>query len=166
MVGRYGASAARADCLAASICDSACTTAGPRETIEKSSSSLRASALLASSSIGCAVTISTEPTSRESAALAVAMLLRDVRMASRALPTWIDERRESERVAAPAATRAVAARSCCSDCSSCLVAALSDSRAARTAKYCCFTLSATVKLWAISDDSAASRFDCAALRLK
>ena len=153
-------------CLDAVTTECDCRTTGPASARLKSSASATAMPLVSAVSLATAVTNSVEPTRRESDAFAVARLFAAVRIASFALPTWIEERSESERVAAPAFTRVTAARSCCSACSSCLRAALSDSRAASTAKYCCFTLSATVKDDVISAASAASTLACAARKLK
>ena len=68
-------------------------------------------------------------------------------------------------VAAPARTLAMEDFSCSWACSSCRLAALSLSRAASTAKYCCFTCSATLYICDVSDASAASRLARADFRL-
>ncbi len=113
-----------------------------------------------------AVTMASDPTSRESVAFAVASALSALSVASRALPTWMMERSESDMVAAPAATRATAARSCCCACSSWTLAAACCSRAASTAKYCCFTSRAMANDCETSVASAASTFARAVMRSK
>ena len=75
--------------------------------------------------------------------MADSSVVRAVKTATCAFPIWISARSESDRVAVRARTRARANRSASSAWLSCARAALSDSRAASTLKYCCFTSRAT-----------------------
>ena len=165
MLGRYGDLAAFvADCAASSAA-CACFTVGPAKAISVSAALSSTMRPIAAVSAGRAVTTSAVPTRRESDALAPRRLLSAVRSARRALPTWMALRRESLLVAAPARTLAVDDLSCSAACSSWRCDALWLSRAASTAKYCCFTCNATVYRCEISLASAASTLASAALRL-
>ena len=70
-------------------------------------------------SSGDAVTVVAEPADRVSYALATRRWFSAVNIGSRALPTRMAERNESDSVATPATSRAVDALSCSPDCLSC-----------------------------------------------
>ncbi len=112
-----------------------------------------------------AVTRNGVATSRVRAALEFCRSFSAVSTLTCALPTETTERRESDLVAAPAATRALADLSCSCARSSAACAAARFSRAARTLKYCVETSSATWYLVRRSLASAEATFALAALRL-